>query len=262
MARRGSSYLEIQVAMVLLSVGMMGLFSLSVVHTKQAARLRQVLPPDQVASINPAVSGSEQETAWARKLGAIAEIEADAVAPRTLLYPLNLGFQVVADDEDGPSVFQRYDAPGGFPWFSYASLPDYNMDLSLLYLTGAHGSYAEWTVSLAPGEYEVLVFCPRNSFFGNAVPYEIYDGATQVDTVIVDQQTEEQDFSYNGKWWQRLGVYTFHQPTARVRILDTPVTGLYNCADAVMFRCRRSFDLVTEVSETGAGGAQVTVELN
>lgn len=262
MARRGSSYLEIQVAMVLLSVGMMGLFSLSVVHTKQAARLREVLPPNEVASINPAVSGSPQETAWARKLGAIAEIEADAVAPRTSLYPLHLGFQVVADDEDGPAVFERYTAPGGHPWFSYGSLPDYNMDLSLLYLIGVTGSYAEWTISLAPGEYEVLMFCPRDSIFGDAVPYEIYDGATRIDTVIVDQRTEEQDVSYNGKWWQRLGVYTFHQPTARVRVLGTSSNGLFLCADAVMLRCRRSFGLVTEVSETSAGGAQVTVELN
>ena len=262
MSRRGSSYLEIQVAMVVLSVGMMGLFSLSVVHTKQSARLREVLPPTEIASINPVAVGTPQETAWAKKLGAIAEIESDAVGAQTPLYPLNFGYQQIVDDEDGASVFERHRAPGSFDWFDYGSLPDYNMEISLLYTPAAYGSYAEHTIALAPGEYEILMFVPRHNLFGDAVPYEIYDGTTLIDTVIVNQRSYQQDHYFNGKWWERLGVYTFHQPTARVRVLDTPNTGYYLVADAVMVRCRRSFDLVTEVSETASGGAQVTVELN
>ena len=261
MSRRGSSYLEIQVAMVLLSIGMMGLYSISVVHTKQSVRLRNVLPPDQVASINPMVAGNPQETAWLKKLGAVAAIESDAVATTTTLYPLNLGFEQTVDDEDGPSAFQIHTAPGAI-WFEYGGLPNHNESLHLLYSGSTIGSYAEYTIAITPGEYEVLMFVPRHSLFGDSVPYEIYDGNTLVDTVFVDQHTPSVDHFQWGKWWERLGVYTFNDPTLRVRVLDTSPSGIYLVTDAVMVRCRRSFDLLTDVMETEDGGARVTVEMN
>ncbi|MEO1525346.1 MAG: hypothetical protein AAFX06_07910 [Planctomycetota bacterium] len=261
MPRRGSSYLEIQVAMVVLSVGMMGLFSLSVVHTKQSARLRAVLPPDEIASINPIVVGTPQETAWAKKLGAVAEIEMNAVATQTPIYPLNVGFQSIVDDEDGSAAFERNTGAGGF-WFNYESFTDYGSRVSLLYLPDSTGAYAEYTIAVPPGEYEVLTCIPRHPLFGSAVPYQVFDGTSLIDTVNVNQQTSQNDFYHGGLWWESLGVYTFHTNTVRVRIVDAPISGTFLVADAMMVRCRRSFDLVSDVTETSSGGAQVTVELN
>ena len=51
--RRGSSYLEVQVAMVMLSIGMVGLYSMSVVQTRQTSRLTEILPADEPAGLEP-----------------------------------------------------------------------------------------------------------------------------------------------------------------------------------------------------------------
>ena len=72
--RRGSSYLEVQVAMVLLSIGIGGLYSLSVIQTRQSVALERMLPADEIASINPVADANPSVAAWAQKLGAYADM--------------------------------------------------------------------------------------------------------------------------------------------------------------------------------------------
>ena len=261
--RHGSSYLEIQVAMVLLSMGIGGLYSLSVVQTRQTTRLEQMLPAGEIASINPVSAGSAGESAWAKKLGVYADIDSDAVVAPEMLYPLNRGYVRIVDNEHGWS-FWTHEGPGSQPWDSYGGYPgDNQYDVEELPTLNSFGSFAEFTIhGVQPGDYEVLLYCPRQPTFGTAVPHQIYDGGTLVDTVAVDQTVAEDDFQYGGLWWQRLGAYTFHQSSLRVRVLDTPVTGDRIIADAIMLRCRRSLSVVSPVAETADGGVTVTVELN
>ncbi|MCA9138711.1 MAG: hypothetical protein KDB00_18195 [Planctomycetales bacterium] len=261
--RRGSSYLEVQVAMVLLSIGISGLYSISVVQTRQTARLQEMLPSDEVASINPVSTTNPAEAAWAKKLGVYADIQTDSVAAPVTTYPLNTGFVKIVDNED-TGDYWTHRGWGAPDWFQYTgSLEKYEDSISVLQTSGSHGSFAEFIArNIPPGEYEVLLFCARISPCGSAVPHQIYDGPQLIDTVSVNQRVADNDFYYDSHWWQRLGVYTFHNSEIRVRMLDSPDTGDYVIADAIMIRCRRSFSVTSPVEATTSGGATVTVDLN
>lgn len=261
--RTGSSYLEIQVAMVLLAIGISGLYSLSVIQTRQTAKLSALLPADEVASINPVQLADSREAGWAKKLGVYGTIESDSVTAPTVKYPLNEGFEVIVDNEYEDS-FTVYRASGSKEWKEHGGWSgDYESNVARLDTDEAYGSYCMFTVTdIPPGDYEVLLFLPRDHSLGTAVPHYLLDGATLIDTLWVDQQTEVEDHEHAGRWWQRLGVYTLHNGTLRVVISDTPVSGDRIAADAIMVRCRRSFDVITAVQRTDQGGAEVTVELN
>lgn len=75
------------------------------------------------------------------------------------------------------------------------------------------------------GTQEVSMWWTEKDCRGTAIPIEIYDGDTLIDTVEIDQTT-------NGGHWNVLGSYAF-TGTARVTI---PSTGDHSTsADAVMF---------------------------
>ncbi|QEG01796.1 hypothetical protein Mal15_58770 [Stieleria maiorica] len=266
-ARRGSTYLEVQVAMVLLSIGISGLYSLSVVQSRQTAQLQQMLPADQIASINPVTAGSPAEAAWAKKFGVYADIVPDAVAAPSPIYPLNSGYQAIRDNEDS-SGFTTHAATGGDDWEEYGGHPgDNESTVHEIQTTAAYGSYALFSFySVPPGDYELFTYVPekKSSYageFGSAVPHHVYcDGL--VGTVHVDQRSLKHDLERSGRWWESLGTYTFTHSTVHVLIYDTPVSGDWLIADAVMLRCRRSVEIVTPALATPDGGATVTVELD
>lgn len=265
--RRGSSYLEVQVAMVLLSIGISGLYSISVVQTRQTARLQQMLPSDQIASINPVSAADPAQAAWAKKFGVYAEIQTDVLAAPVPIYPLNHGFQQIIDNEDAVG-FITYQAPGADDWEEYGGhYGDHDMNVAEISTVSSYGSYAYFEFrNVPPGEYEVFTTFPtkRSSYsgeFGSAVPHYIIGGSTY-EVVPVDQRTVEQDVEHDGHWWERLGKFTFDSNTVYVVVYDSPRTGDWLIADAVMLRSRRSFEVVTAVSPTADGGATVTVELD
>lgn len=266
--RHGSSYLEVQVAMVLLSIGIGGLYSLAVIQSRQTAQLTNLIPIDQVSSINPVNSGTPAEAAWARKFGVYADLANDAVAAPTATYTLNVGFLQVIDNED-PSGFYAHTADGGDNWEQYGGHGDDNkMNVDEIQTPASYGSFAVFIFENIPaGDYEVFTHFPTKSGsypgqFGSAVPHHIYEGYTLVSTTNVDQRLLDQDLYHSGTWWERLGGHTFHGDTIYVLISDTPKTGDWLVADAVMLRCRRSLGIVTPVTSTTGGGATVNVELN
>lgn len=228
-----------------------------------------MLPANEVASINPVVGNSPAESAWARKLGVYAGIQADAVASPPPLYTLNDGFLIIVDNRK-KRKFHAHDGGHGSKWEREKDYPEdfgalhYDRDVEELETKNhSHGAYAEFKLKHnEPGDYEVLLHCPRVWFLGNSVTHQIFDGDDLIDTVQVDQTVAQEDFQYDGLWWQRLGVYTFHDDKVFVRVLDTPISGDSIVADAVMLRSRRSFESVSSVSTTPNGGATVTVELN
>ncbi|WP_182870842.1 type IV pilus modification PilV family protein [Rhodopirellula sp. JC639] len=264
--RRGSTYLEVQVAMVLLSIGISGLYSLSVIQSRQTAQLQQMLPADQIASINPVTAGSPAEAAWAKKFGVYADIVPNAVAAPTPNYPLNSGYQEIRDNED-ISGFTTHAATGGDDWEEFGGHSgDNESTVHEIQTAAAYGSYAMFSFySVPPGDYEVFTHVPekKNSYvgeFGSAVPHYVYCGSWQ-GPVHVDQRALKHDLELSGRWWESLGVYTCTDSTVHVLIYDSPISGDWLVADAVMLRCRRSVEIVTPARPTTSGGATVTVEL-
>ncbi len=265
--RHGSTYLEVQVAMVLLSIGISGLYSLSVIQSRQTARLGQMLPPDEIASINPVTGGSPSEAAWMKKFGVYADIATNAVAAPVPNYPLNQGFLEIRDNEDS-SGFYTYAPSGGDVWEEYGGHPgDYQSTVHEIQTPTAVGSYALFSFySVPPGDYELFTYVPEMKKgyagqFGSAVPHYIYNSGWAA-TVYVDQRAIDHDLDHAGKWWESLGVYTFSGSTVHVLLHDSPRSGDWLIADAVMLRCRRSVEIVTPVTTTTGGGVTVTLELN
>ncbi|OHB78721.1 MAG: hypothetical protein A2Z25_15205 [Planctomycetes bacterium RBG_16_55_9] len=88
------------------------------------------------------------------------------------------------------------------------------------------GSFT-FPAALVPGTaYAVYGWWTAASNRGTAVPYQIYDGATLLGTVNVNQQT-------NGGQWNLLGTYTFTSGNAGVTVLSA--AGAVSVADAVRF---------------------------
>lgn len=88
------------------------------------------------------------------------------------------------------------------------------------------GDSFTFSANLVPGvTYQVYEWHTQYASRYTAVPHQIFDGATLLATVNVDQQV-------NGGGWNLLGAYTFNGP-ASVTILATP--GFSSCADAIRF---------------------------
>ncbi len=239
--------------MVLLAIGMAGLYSMSVVQTKQTRRLTDVLPPEDVPALNP--TGDP----WMRKLGVYASVEA-TVTPTSAILPYAY-FEQVVDNLDGTPSFSFYKDPADtFDWFAWDYYPAYLGNSHYHRSNGNIGSYAEFTISGLPvGEYEVLTSYPPLTSLGAAIPHEIHDGTTWRTTVNVNQKTMASDVSYNGRDWDRLAVVQINSGTVRVRLTDGPGAMNYILADAILVRSARSFDVVS-VAETVGGGATATLE--
>ena len=76
-----------------------------------------------------------------------------------------------------------------------------------------------------PGARQVSLWWTEFSNRATNVPVDIYDGATLLDTVFVNQQV-------NGGQWNVLGTYTF---TGQARVVIRAGGGT-TCADAVRFQ--------------------------
>lgn len=251
--RRGSSYLEVQVAMVLLAIGTAGLYSMSVVQTKQTRRLLDVLPAAEVPALNRSTDP------WMRKLGVYASVD-QVVAP-TGIIPAYSYVEQVVDDSDGSPGFTYFKDPGDiYGWVDWghsrARLGNAHYHRSY----GNVGSYAEFVVTGLPvGEYEVLTHYPEFASLGSSIAHEIEDGTTWRATVNVDQKVATSEVTFGGRDWDRLGVVQINSGTLRVRLLDGPGATNYIIADSILVRSARSFELLS-VSETVGGGATATLE--
>ena len=245
--------MEVQVAMVLLSIGMAGLYSMSVVQTKQTRRLTDVLPPADVPALN------RTSDPWMRKLGVYASVEASVTSTGVIL-PYSY-FEQVVDNLDGAPGYSFYKDPADtFDWFAW--------DLSPAYLGNSHyhrsngniGSYARIHVQrVASRRVRSLDVLSALTSLGAAIPHQIHDGTTWRTTVNVNQKMMASDVSYNGRDWDRLAVVQVNSGTLRVRLTDGTGCENYILADAMLVRSARSFDLVS-VAETVGGGATATLE--
>ncbi|OYP29394.1 hypothetical protein CGZ80_24610 [Rhodopirellula sp. MGV] len=251
-----------QVAMVLLAIATSGLFSLSVVATRQSVRLQNTLPPSQTISINPNSLGEPAEAAWARKLGVFADLEVDERRIAKMPTPFQAGFDRVVDNS-GPNFYSHH-AQDSQPWQTQSNVPDsFGNTITRLSADQSHGSFAAYVFSNVPdGEYELLLHVPRSPDFGVAVRHRVYFAGSFADTIDVDQTVDTRDTEIDGLYWQRLGVYHVRGSMIAVQVIDTPGSGPTIVCDAVRLRSRRSFDIVAPPIQSSDGSVSVTVELN
>jgi hypothetical protein len=118
------------------------------------------------------------------------------------------------------------------------------------------GATASWTLSgQTPGLYRVSV--NWEAFTNRAVdaPYSVLDGATTLDTVIIDQTQAPNDFTEGGVLWEDLGVYTLTGDTLTVRLSDlaNPLGNYVMIADAVRFERLSAIPIPAAVWLFGSG---------
>ena len=92
---------------------------------------------------------------------------------------------------------------------------------------------ASWTMPVAPGAYEVAVTWPSSSILATNVTYTIFDGATALGSVTVNQRTAPGDFADDGIAWKSLGSYVVTGGRLRVTLSTTGHDGQV-CADAML----------------------------
>lgn len=246
--RRGSSYLEIQVAMILLAIGISGLYSISVVQTRQTGRLIGLLHPDDVLAIN------RVDNKWAAKLGVYADIES-AVEAVVSPYPY-VYHEAVIDEADGSPAVTTYSSPSDPDDWLPEHDKDYYQDDGI-YKESSNNETGSWIefefTGVPPGEYEVLTTYATWTDNAMGVPHEVYDGATLLTTVVVDQTDTPTDLHHDGQDWKRIAVVEAISGTIRIRLTDGPGCAPWIIGDGMMIRTVRSLCLHS-IDETNSGG--------
>lgn len=245
--------MEVQVAMVLLSIGMAGLYSLSVVQTKQTRQLSDVLPADELPALNQAGN------AWERKLGVYASVDG-AVTPVGGILPYTYAEQVIDNADGSPGVVTYKDPSDVLGWYPWSYSPAYRGNAHYHPSYGRTGSFVEFKATGLPmGEYEVLTSYPAIASLGASIPHRIYDDTQLRTTVNVNQRISPSEVKYNGRQWDRIAVIQVNSGTVRVRLTDGSGCQSYILADAVLIRSARSFNLLS-VAKTAGGGATAILE--
>ena len=116
--------------------------------------------------------------------------------------------------------------------------------------TGANA--AEWTFAALPvGQYAVYTTWTVRSNAASNAPFAVYDGATALAAVTVNQRVAPSDVTLDGLAWKSLGVFVLESGSARVRLTDQ--ANGFVTADAVRLVCLNAAPVATEL-------APITVE--
>jgi hypothetical protein len=237
--RVGSTYLEVQAALILFVLGVSGLVPLAVVNSRQAKMLSARVPADTVQYLTPPANP------WAAKLGSAAGISETAAPPKSIAPDL------VDNDDPGFSL----ELPLLWTYDSAADAYDTTFRRNTLLLLSGKSI---WTfLELDPGHYEVYVTYPASILHATLTPFTVYDDNSLVGSVTVDQTTAPTGASYGGVPWHSLGQYSISSGTLRVK-MDSFTTILV-AADAV-----RIVPLTNDVEllsvQASPGADEITVE--
>jgi type II secretory pathway pseudopilin PulG len=199
-ARAGFSFLELQVAFVLLGIALAGLGPLVVMQSKQLRMLESRFDHQTAYYLVPSTDS------WARKLGAAASIATeDPGTPSPVV--------TLIDDGD-----PGYSDTGG-SWIQWSSGDPFQGDYRENEL-GAGSDKASWEFAgLEAGWYEVLVTWGRDGWATDA-PYTVLDGETPLATVRVNQSNDPSGAVFEGSPWESLGVFSIAGGALRVDLSD------------------------------------------
>ncbi|MDA8744063.1 hypothetical protein N9N28_05470 [Rubripirellula amarantea] len=257
--RKGSSYLEVQVAMVLLAISTAGLYSVSIANTKQTSALVN-RTFNSFADEDAAINAHPDE--WARKLGVIAELD-EVVSPAGTVVPDTFFSKITDNTSAADNIFFRASSDY-YQWYDWTTSLGYGGNAKYHYQPTdiGEGSYTEQRITGIPaGTYEILITHPTLSVLAAETIYHIFDGsaATPVSVVSVDQRVSCNDTRFGGHSWKRIEVMPITSGTLRIRINDGPAGRSFVISDAIAVRSRR-FELVS-VTPSNTGGATAALEI-
>jgi hypothetical protein len=245
--RAGFSFLELQVAFVLLAIALAGLGPLVVMQSRQLRRLESRFNDQTTYYLVPSTQ------AWAAKLGAPASIDTEdpgpPAPPVTLVDNGGPGYSEIEEGTVDWTTLARSNALGG----------------TLRHNDGSGiGDTAVWEFTgLEAGWYEVFVSYDAETGQATNAPYAVYDGAVCDGIVTVDQTLAPADALYQGVWWKRLGSFSIGGDTLRVELSDGADGNVV--ADAARLVPVRNDVEVLSLEKPLAGGeasAQVSVTVN
>ena len=221
--RRGFSYLETQVAMVLFMLTVSGVVPLAVIQTRQLSRVESRFEPDTEQYLN------QPEGRWAKKLGTPAILSDTPPEPEPLTEEPHA--MITVDDQDaGYSEKNK----SWNDWWHYNSSSAYGSDFTLNYPDGVR-DIAIWEFEdLNPGNYDILVTYPRFHFANRDAQYEFFLNGRDEGDKDVDQRKPIHGPPVDGVNWKKLKTLTVDtkNSTIRVELSDRGARG-YNVIDAM-----------------------------
>jgi type II secretory pathway pseudopilin PulG len=208
--REGFSFMELQVAFLLLAIALAGLGPLVVMQSRQLRKLESRLDAQTTYYLVP----SEYE--WARKLGVPASIETEDPGPAS-------SPPVTLIDDGDPGYSETDEAP--VDWATELRSNAFHGDTRRNDLGGA-GDKATWEFTgLAPGWYEVWVTFSAEGHQASDACYTVYDGVAFEGTVLVDQGKAPSGAAFEGAPWESLGLFSIVSGTLRAELRAGAATG-------------------------------------
>ncbi len=232
--RNGFTYIEVQVALLLFGIAISGLVPMSVMQTRQTSALKERFDDETTYYLEPSSNG------WARRLGAPAIVTETPVTPDSP--PVTL----VDNGDPGYSDTDWYIED----WWGFGN--------DLVWWPRGNGDMiATWDFSgLQPGEYEV--FTTWLDGWAKDAPYTVYDGATAIGTVKVDQKDLPSGPLFMGEPWESLGVFTITGDSLRVELSND--ANEYVVGDAVRIVLQRNqIELLSVIKSIDTKEMTVTV---
>ena len=234
--RRGFSYLETQVAMVLFMMTISGAVPLAVIQTRQLARLESRFESGTTQYL------VQPEGRWAKKLGAPAMLSDQPPKPAD---PSSDPYAMITVDDRDAGYSEKNQA--WFDWWHYNWGTTYGSDFTLNYPDGVDDRAIWEFKNLKPGEYDVLVTYPVFGFANKDAEYEFFLNGKDKGDKDVDQRKTLTGPLIDGVRWKKLKTLDVNKDgsTIRVELSDKKAKG-YNVIDAMRLDPERTQDVPTQ----------------
>jgi hypothetical protein len=97
---------------------------------------------------------------------------------------------------------------------------------------GSKQSQAAWWFPVQPGTYDVAVTWLAAGNLSRTVGFDVYDGLSWIQQVVVNQQVAPSDFTDQEVGWKRLGTFTITTNVFHISTWNSPTDGAV-CADGI-----------------------------
>lgn len=221
--RRGFSYLETQVAMVLFMMTISGVVPLAVIQTRQLSRVESRFEPGTTQYLN------QPEGRWARKLGAPAILSDTPPAPAE---PTEEAWPILTVDDQDEGYREKNKSWND--WWHYSWSPAYGGDFTLNFPDDAKDTAIWEFKNLRPAKYTVLATYPTFAFANRSAKYVLFLNGKKEDDKKVDQTKPIKEPPVDGVPWKKLDTIKVEtkNATIRVELSDEDAKG-YNVIDAI-----------------------------
>ncbi len=200
--RQGFSFLDVQVALVVFAVALMGLYPLVVMQSKQAKKIDGWVSPKTTYYLVP----SSDE--WARKLGAVASIQTQnpGVRPPPPVLLIDNG------------EYGYVEAGSG--WGAETQKKAFQETLRW-HPAGTGENTATWQFTgIPPGWYDVQVTWLASGNRASNAPYQVYDAAILRGVYLVNQLKAPAGPLFGDVSWQSLATVSISSGAATVILSD------------------------------------------